>query len=64
MDLRSDMSIGDRVKVARRYRGLSQEQLAEQAGINVDTVRKDLALFGLERARVAAANPTTRCCRR
>jgi transcriptional regulator with XRE-family HTH domain len=34
------MSVGDRLKVARRAAGLTQEQLAEQAGVNVDTIWK------------------------
>jgi transcriptional regulator with XRE-family HTH domain len=34
------MSVGDRLRVARRAAGLTQEQLAEQAGVNVDTIRK------------------------
>jgi hypothetical protein len=38
-DLRSDMSMGDRLKVARRAAGLTQEQLAERASVNVDTIR-------------------------
>src|SRR5260370_10711008 len=40
MDLRPDMSAGDRLKVARRAAGLTQEQLAERSGVNVDTIRK------------------------
>jgi transcriptional regulator with XRE-family HTH domain len=40
MDLHPDMSVGDRLKVARRAVGLTQEQLAERAEVNVDTVRK------------------------
>jgi len=40
MDLRPDMSAGDRLKVARRAAGLTQEQLAERADVNVDTIRK------------------------
>ena len=40
MDLRADMSVGDRVRVARRFQNLSQEQLAERAGVHVDTIRK------------------------
>ncbi|HKB31174.1 MAG TPA: helix-turn-helix transcriptional regulator, partial [Streptosporangiaceae bacterium] len=34
------MSAGDRLKVARRAAGLTQEQLAERSGVNVDTIRK------------------------
>lgn len=40
MDLRPEMSIGERIAVARRYAGLTQEALAEQARVNVDTIRK------------------------
>ncbi|MEU8266736.1 helix-turn-helix domain-containing protein [Sphaerisporangium sp. NPDC049002] len=40
MDLRPEMSIGERLAVARRYRGLNQEVLAERAGVHVDTIRK------------------------
>jgi transcriptional regulator with XRE-family HTH domain len=40
MDLHPDMSVGDRLKVARRAAGLTQEQLAERAAVNVDTIRK------------------------
>jgi transcriptional regulator with XRE-family HTH domain len=40
MDLRPEMSIGDRLKVAREYVDISQERLAERAGVHVDTIRK------------------------
>src|SRR5215475_3139509 len=40
MDLRPDMSVGDRLRVARRAAGLTQERLAELADVNVDTIRK------------------------
>jgi len=40
MDLHPEMAVGDRLKVARRAAGLTQEQLAERADVNVDTIRK------------------------
>lgn len=40
MDLRPEMSIGERIAVARRYAGLTQEALADRADVNVDTIRK------------------------
>ncbi|MCW2948405.1 MAG: transcriptional regulator [Actinoallomurus sp.] len=55
MDLRPDMSVGDRLKVARRRAALTQEQLAEQSGVNVDTIRK-LEQNQRQSARVSTAN--------
>jgi transcriptional regulator with XRE-family HTH domain len=55
MDLRSDMSMGDRLKVARRAAGLTQEQLAERASVNVDTIRK-LEQNQRQSMRVTTAN--------
>lgn len=40
MALRPDMSIGDRLRVARPYAEKTQEELAAAAGVDVDTVRK------------------------
>src|SRR6266487_3891940 len=55
MDLRPDMSAGDRLKVARRAAGLTQEQLAERAAVNVDTIRK-LEQNQRQSMRVTTAN--------
>jgi transcriptional regulator with XRE-family HTH domain len=55
MDLRPDMSVGDRLKVARRASGLTQEQLADQASVNVDTIRK-LEQNKRQSMRVSTAN--------
>jgi transcriptional regulator with XRE-family HTH domain len=55
MDLRPDMSVGDRLKVARRYAGFSQEQLAERSGVHIDTIRK-LEQNQRHSARVSTAN--------
>lgn len=55
MDLRPDMSIGDRLAVARRHADLTQEQLAEQSGVNVDTIRK-LEQNQRQSARISTAN--------
>jgi transcriptional regulator with XRE-family HTH domain len=55
MDLRQDMSIGDRLKVAREYFDITQEQLAERAGVNVDTVRK-LEQNQRQSARISTVN--------
>ncbi len=54
-DLRPDMTIGERLKVARRFAGLNQEQLAERAGINVDTIRK-LEQSARQSARISTIN--------
>lgn len=40
IDLRPDMTISERLKVAREYTGLGQEGLAERSGVSVDTIRK------------------------
>ncbi|MFI6452499.1 helix-turn-helix domain-containing protein [Streptosporangium amethystogenes] len=40
MDLRPDMTIGERLKVARQFTDLTQEALAERAGVHLDTIRK------------------------
>jgi transcriptional regulator with XRE-family HTH domain len=55
MDLRPDMSAGDRLKVARRAAGLTQEQLADRAGVNIDTIRK-LEQNRRQSMRVTTAN--------
>jgi transcriptional regulator with XRE-family HTH domain len=55
MDLLPDMTMGDRLKVARRAAGLTQEQLAERAGVNVDTIRK-LEQNQRQSMRVSTAN--------
>lgn len=55
MDLRPDMSIGDRLAVARNFAGLTQDALAAKSGVNVDTVRK-LEQNQRQTARVATAN--------
>ncbi|MGJ6961158.1 helix-turn-helix domain-containing protein [Streptosporangium sp. G11] len=55
MELRPDMTIGQRLAVARRYTGLTQEALAERAGVNVDTIRK-LEQGQRQSARVSTAN--------
>jgi transcriptional regulator with XRE-family HTH domain len=55
MDLRPDMSIGDRLKVARRYAEQTQEELAAAAGVDVDTVRK-LEQNRRQSVRVSTAN--------
>lgn len=55
MDLRPDMTIGERLKVARRRAGLSQEVLAERAGVNVDTIRK-LEQGQRQSARISTVN--------
>jgi transcriptional regulator with XRE-family HTH domain len=59
MDLHPDMSTGDRLKVARRAAGLTQEQLAEQSGVNVDTIRK-LEQNQRHSMRVSTANALAR----
>src|SRR5690348_6481718 len=33
-------TIGDRIRSLREFRDLTQEQLAERAGVHVDTIRK------------------------
>jgi transcriptional regulator with XRE-family HTH domain len=40
VDLRSDMTIGERLAVARRYAKLTQEELAERSEVHVDTIQK------------------------
>jgi transcriptional regulator with XRE-family HTH domain len=55
MDLRPEMSIGERIKVARRFADLTQEQLAERAGVNVDTIRK-LEQGTRQSARISTIN--------
>ncbi|MCO6010091.1 helix-turn-helix domain-containing protein [Actinoallomurus purpureus] len=55
MDLRPDLSIGDRLKVARRHAEQTQEQLAERSGVNVDTIRK-LEQGQRQSARVSTMN--------
>lgn len=55
MDLRPDMSIGDRLRVARQHADLTQELLAEQSGVNVDTIRK-LEQNQRQSARISTAN--------
>ncbi|MFF1417484.1 helix-turn-helix domain-containing protein [Streptomyces sp. NPDC058280] len=35
-----DISIGDRIRSLREFRDVTQEQLAERAGVHVDTIRK------------------------
>jgi len=55
MGLRPDMTIGDRLKVARRHAGQTQEQLAEHSGVNVDTIRK-LEQGQRQSARVSTMN--------
>jgi transcriptional regulator with XRE-family HTH domain len=55
MDLRQEMSVGDRLKIAREYVDITQEQLAERAGINVDTVRK-LEQGQRQSARISTVN--------
>src|SRR5262245_39266515 len=55
MDLRPDMSIGERLKVARNYAGFTQEDLAERAGVSVDTIRK-LEQGQRHSARVSTVN--------
>lgn len=40
MELRPDMTIGERLKVAREFGDLTQEVLAERAGVHLDTIRK------------------------
>jgi len=59
MDMLPDMSAGDRLKVARRAAGLTQEQLAEQSGVNVDTIRK-LEQNQRQSMRVSTANALAR----
>jgi transcriptional regulator with XRE-family HTH domain len=55
MDLRPEMSAGDRLKTARRAASLTQEQLAERSGVNVDTIRK-LEQNQRQSMRVSTAN--------
>jgi len=59
MDLLPDMSAGDRLKIARRAAGLTQEQLAERAGVNIDTIRK-LEQNLRQSMRVSTANALAR----
>lgn len=59
MDLRPEMSIGERIKVARRFADLTQEQLAERAGVNVDTIRK-LEQGTRQSARISTVNALAR----
>jgi transcriptional regulator with XRE-family HTH domain len=49
----ADQPIGARIAHLREFRGMTQEQLAERAGVHVDTVRK------LEQGRRATARITT-----
>ncbi|GGO07792.1 transcriptional regulator [Microbispora rosea subsp. aerata] len=55
MDLRPELSIGERLKVARNFANLTQEQLAERAGVNVDTIRK-LEQGTRQSARISTVN--------
>ena len=51
--------LGERIKVARRYAGLTQEELADRAGVNVDTIRK-LEQGRRQGARMATVNALAR----
>lgn len=59
MDLRPEMTIGERLKVARRFADYTQEQLADLAGVNVDTIRK-LEQGTRQSARISTINALAR----
>lgn len=51
--------LGERLKVARRYAGMTQEELADRAGVSIDTVRK-LEQGRRHGARMATVNAFAR----
>ena len=53
MDASTDATIGDRIKVARRERAITQEELAERAAVSSDIIRK------LEQNKRTSAKITT-----
>ena len=55
MELRPDMTIGERLKVARQFVDLTQEVLAERAGVHLDTIRK-LEQGQRQSARISTVN--------
>ncbi|GAA0954859.1 helix-turn-helix domain-containing protein [Nonomuraea longicatena] len=60
MELRPDMTIGERLKVARRsIDGLTQEILAERSGVNLDTICK-LEQNQRQSARISTINSLAR----
>ena len=54
---RSDVSVGESVRIIRELQGLSQTQLAERTGIpqaTLSAIENDRVRLGVERAKVLA----------